>query len=57
MYEWLACVYACVQNTYRPKKKKKKALGPLELELWMFVSSHVDSGNETLVLCKSYKCS
>lgn len=37
--------------------KKRGASSPLDVELWMFVSCHMDAGNGTLVPCKGCKCS
>lgn len=36
---------------------QKKVLGPLELELQVFVSHHVDAGNLTQVMYQKNKCS
>ena len=36
---------------------QKRALDPLELELWVIVSHHVSARNPDWVLCKSSQCS
>lgn len=43
------CMYICVSGALGCQKSKTD---PLELELQMLVSHHVDSGNETWVLRK-----
>lgn len=45
--------------TYMPAANsgQKKALGPPKLGLWVLVSHHGGSGNQTLVLHKSSQCS
>ena len=35
---------------------QKRVLDPLEVELQMFVSYHIGSGKQALVLCKNNKC-
>lgn len=51
--------YACMSlHIYVQEPTEiRRGIGPLQLELYMIVSCHVVSRNETLVLCKSCKCS
>lgn len=45
-------VCMCVTCVPGIQGSKKRALGPLELDLWMIVSHHVDAGNQTQVIRK-----
>lgn len=49
------CLPVCMCTILMPgtQESKKNALGPLKLELWMFVSHYVGGGSQTRVLCKS----
>lgn len=46
MYIWTTCILDAHEG-------QKRVLDVLELELWMAVSHHVGSGNQTPVLCMS----
>lgn len=50
-------VYMCVTCVPGIQGSKKRSLGPLELDLWMIVSHHVDVGNQTQVILKINKYS
>jgi hypothetical protein len=50
----LFCFVACMNAyAYSALESLKRVLDPLELELSMFVSHHVDAGDQTQVLWKS----
>lgn len=57
MYECFSCIYVCIHVCAEHVKaiKKRGTSSPLDVELWMFVSCHVDAGNGTLVPCKGCK--
>jgi hypothetical protein len=51
-----ACMYVSTQCVCRAQRSQKRALEPLELELWMVVSCHMDAGNQTQVFWTIYQC-
>lgn len=44
------CMYLWVQHVWA-SSGQKRALDPLEVELWMIVNHQVNGGNWTQVLC------
>ena len=44
----------CVINVPGTFGDQKKITDPLNLEVWMVMSYHVDAGDQTQVLCKKY---
>lgn len=60
MYEGLACMYACAPCICLVPMEVKEwhwILDTLEPELGVAMSHHVDARNQSLVPCKSIKCS
>lgn len=60
MYECFAYMYVCVPPMSLVSTEVKEwdwILDTLELELGMAMSHHVGAGNQSLVFCKSIKCS
>jgi hypothetical protein len=45
----MSFAYLCTMCMPSASEGQKRALDPLELELWIFVSHHVDSGKQTWV--------
>lgn len=50
------CGYFMCMYSWVPPRGQKKALSPLDLELWKAVSHHMGAGYQTWVFCKN-KCS
>ena len=46
MYASFACMYVCAVHTCSAHRDGKRVIDPLGLELQMFVSHHVGSGNQ-----------
>lgn len=56
LFIWVFCFHVCMCTVCVMPGTcgQMKISYPLELELWMSVSYHVDAGNQTWVLCKMW---